>query len=76
MFIRRSKAEAGSATAHNLQLRLIFFAVGAALALAGMALKLDWLMNVALGVLLVGFALRFIGVRRSDGSSPDHGSDG
>lgn len=72
MFIRRSKAAAGAGTGHNLQLRMIFFAVGAALALGGMALEIEWLMNVALVVLLVGFALRFIGPKATDESSPDH----
>ncbi len=44
----------------HLEWRVRLFAAGAALALAGMYMRLDWLINVALGVLLVGFALRFL----------------
>lgn len=36
------------------------FALGAVIALAGMYLRLDWLINVALGVLVLGFGLRFV----------------
>lgn len=55
MFHRRS----GSRRAH-LQWRAILLGVGAILALAGIGLERDWLVNVALGVLIVGFGLRFV----------------
>lgn len=43
--------------------RTVAFAVGAGLALAGIALDLTWLVNVAIGVLLLAFLLRFAGGR-------------
>ena len=44
----------------HLQWRVRLFGAGALLALGGMFLRLDWLVNVALAVLLVGFLLRFL----------------
>jgi hypothetical protein len=55
MFHRRS----GSAGRH-LRWRVILLGIGAVLALAGIGLERDWLLNVALGVLVLGFGLRFV----------------
>lgn len=44
----------------HLEWRVRILGVGAALGLAGMFLDVGWLVNVAIGVLLVGFALRFL----------------
>jgi hypothetical protein len=51
----------------HLEWRVRFFAAGALLALAGMYLRLDWVVNAALAVLLMGFLLRFL---------PEHGEGG
>jgi hypothetical protein len=45
---------------HHLAWRVRLFGIGAVLALAGVYLDRSWLVNVALGVLVVGFALRFV----------------
>lgn len=50
----------------HLTWRVRLFAAGAALALAGMYLRMDWLINVALAVLLLGFGLRFLPERDED----------
>jgi uncharacterized membrane protein len=42
------------------------FGVGAVLALAGVYLDRSWLVSVALGVLVMGFALRFLPEKRGD----------
>lgn len=55
MFHRRS----GSPQRH-LTWRTWLLGAGAALALGGMATEREWLVNVAIGVLIVGFGLRFI----------------
>lgn len=44
----------------HLEWRVRLFGAGAILALVGMASGVEWLVNVAIGVLLVGFALRFV----------------
>jgi hypothetical protein len=51
---------------------MVVFAVGAGLALAGMALEIGWLVNVAIAVLAVAFLLRFSD--RGNASVPDDGS--
>jgi hypothetical protein len=70
MFVRRGAGGPGN----HLQLRLVFFVVGATLAVAGMAMTQEWLMNVAIGVLGVGFVLRFVPER--GGSRGDGGGNG
>lgn len=52
--------------ARHLDLRVKLFAVGALLALAGMYLDRPWLLNVAIGVLVGGFFLRFVPERGDD----------
>jgi Flp pilus assembly protein TadB len=60
MFLRRDRQPGEGRT---LVPRTVAFAVGAGLALAGIALDLTWLVNVAIGVLLLAFLLRFAGGR-------------
>ena len=43
-----------------LYLKLACFGLGAALALLGMALKRDILITIAIGILALGFLLRFL----------------
>lgn len=52
-----------------LPLKMALFVTGAAAAMAGIALNRDWLVNVAIGLLLLGFLLRFVGPR--PGGPPD-----
>lgn len=69
MFVRRGAGGPG----HHLQVRLILFVIGATLAVAGMAMEQEWLMNVAIAVLIVGFVLRFVPERGGSGG-PSTGS--
>lgn len=57
MFHRRS---GGSAPRHLIW-RVRLLGLGAVLALLGIGTRLDWVINVAIGVLIVGFGLRFLG---------------
>lgn len=59
MFIRRRDVDAGAD--RTLVPRTLTFALGAGLALAGMALEIGWMVNTAIAVLLVAFLLRFVG---------------
>lgn len=68
MFHRRSGADSP-----NLVWRTRLLALGAVLAAAGMASEREWLVNLALGVLIVGFGLRFVGRRRDP--EPEDGGD-
>jgi hypothetical protein len=43
-----------------LEWKVRLFAIGAALALGGMILLVDWLVTVGIGVLTVGFVIRFL----------------
>ena len=43
-----------------LDAKMLIFTLGAALALAGMAFELGWLVYVAIAVLVVGLLLRFV----------------
>ena len=54
-----------SSPAH-LEWRIRLFGAGAILAMVGIFTEQGWLINVAIGVLLVGFALRFLGRGRQD----------
>lgn len=51
-----------------LPLKMALFVTGAAAAVAGIALDRDWLINAALGLLALGFLLRFLRPRQD----PDH----
>jgi hypothetical protein len=55
----------------HLQWRMRTFALGAVLALFGMSRGIDWLVDVAIGVLVLGFLLRFLPEADEDG--PDEG---
>ncbi len=44
----------------HLEWRVRLLGVGAVLALAGMMMESDWMVNLAIGVLVVTFALRFV----------------
>ena len=46
-----------------LEWRVRLMAAGAVIALAGIYFDSSWMINVAIGVLLIGFALRFAPVR-------------
>lgn len=70
MFLRRS----GGSDAH-LVWRARILGLGAVLALAGMATEREWLVNVAIGILILGFGLRFLPVRE-DEEEPGHAEDG
>jgi hypothetical protein len=52
--------------------KMIFFATGAALGLAGMVTGRDWLIWVAIVVLGIGFALRLFSRRTAPAATPDH----
>ena len=58
-----------------LELKLALFAIGAALALLGFALRREWLVDVAIGVLVVGFLLRLLR-RRAPENAPDEADEG
>lgn len=55
MFHRRSGSDG-----RHLQWRMALLGLGALVALLGMGLQRDWMVNVALGILIVGFGLRFL----------------
>lgn len=55
----------------HLEWRVRLLGVGAVLAVAGMVLDNAWMVNAAIGVLLVTFALRFIG--RAEGPDDAEG---
>jgi hypothetical protein len=57
----------------HLEWRIRLFGAGAILALVGIWSEQRWLINVAIGVLLIGFAMRFLGGRGSD--EPDGPND-
>ena len=44
----------------HLEARIALFGAGAILALVGMAMEQSWLINVAIGVLIVGILVRFL----------------
>lgn len=54
-----------------LPLKMALFVTGAAAAMAGIALHRDWLVNVAIGLLLLGFLLRFVGPREGPPTAGD-----
>lgn len=56
MFVSRRR---GSHAAH-LEWRIRIFGVGAILGIAGMIAEMRWMIWIALGVLMVGFLLRFL----------------
>lgn len=58
-------------TGRFLKLKIACFVVGAVLALAGMSLRLRWLVWTAIVVLALGFALRFAVEGRADESGDD-----
>ncbi len=61
MFIRRNDV-----TKAHLDWRVRTFAAGALLALVGMALGMPWLVWIAVGLLIVGFAMRFLPERSEE----------
>ena len=58
-----------------LEWRARLLGVGAVLALAGMMLENAWMVNGAIGILLVTFALRFIGRAERDEDLDDFEDD-
>lgn len=65
IFLDRSRREEDP----HLEWKIVLFWVGAALALAGMAMERPLLVTVAIVVLVVGFLLRFL-PSTSSGPSP------
>jgi hypothetical protein len=55
----------------HLTWRVRIFAAGAVLALWGMSRGIEWLVNLAIGVLLVGFLLRFLPEADEDRTDAD-----
>lgn len=48
-----------------LPFKQLIFALGAFLAMLGIAIDRPLLVNIAIGVLVIGIVLRFVGMRRS-----------
>lgn len=65
MFVRRS-----GGTPRHLIWRVRLLGLGAVLALTGMGTGLDWLINVSIGVLILGFGLRFVPMPADEGDAP------
>ena len=61
IFARRSKP-----SLEHLEWRIRLFGVGAILAMVGIWSGQGWLINLAIGVLVIGFALRFLRRREGD----------
>jgi hypothetical protein len=57
--------------ARFLEWKVRLFTIGAVLALAGMYLELGWMVGVAIGFLVAGFALRFVPNEPSGGEVED-----
>lgn len=70
LFVRRSRRETPDP---YVGLKMLLFALGAALALAGMLLARTWLVVTAMVVLVVAFAVRFLPARagRGEEESPE-----
>ncbi|MBW3536043.1 MAG: hypothetical protein KY453_12660 [Gemmatimonadetes bacterium] len=60
----------------HLEWRVRLFGAGAILALVGMVRNAEWLVNLAIGVLLLGFALRFVPERGGDEEGGERAEDG
>lgn len=60
LFVRRSPRDGPDP---YVGLKMLLFALGAAMALAGMLLTRTWLVAVAMVVLVVGFFVRFLPAR-------------
>jgi hypothetical protein len=58
-----------------LPFKQLIFAIGAFLAMIGIAIDRPWLVNIAIGVLLLGIVLRFAGIRRGRAKDPDPEED-
>jgi multisubunit Na+/H+ antiporter MnhF subunit len=50
--------------------KMLVFVLGAVIALAGLATERDWLVYVALLLLLLGLAMRFVGRHRPEDEPP------
>ena len=62
----RASRERPTEAAHKwVYPKIATFVVGASLGLAGMVGNIDWLVNVAIAILAVGFLMRFVGYKRS-----------
>jgi hypothetical protein len=46
--------------------KFFLFVAGAATGLLGIALHIDWLVNVAIGLLAIGFILKLVASRQAD----------
>ncbi len=68
---RPSREQRG--TDRFLNLKVAIFCVGAGTALAGILANRNWIINVAIGILLIGVVLRFLGRDRTppDSESPE-----
>ena len=68
MFVDRSEPKLA-----HLEWRVRLFGAGAILAMVGIFADQGWLVDVAIGVLIIGFGLRFIGRKRE--AAEDDGAD-
>lgn len=72
-FLHRSS---GPVDRRFLEVRIALFTVGAVLGLAGIYLDIGWMVGVAIGVLAVGFVIRFAPRPRQDEEEEDLEDDG
>ena len=70
MFMRRTQP-----SLQHLEARIALFGAGAILAMVGIWAEQAWLINIAIAVLLIGFALRFASGRREEPPSDDDSED-
>jgi hypothetical protein len=70
VFVNRRSRSAG-----HLEWRIRLFGVGAIVGLAGMYARIRWMIWIALAVLAVGFLLRFLPARGTDGGDSTDGND-
>jgi hypothetical protein len=71
MFVSRSEP-----TLAHLEWRVRLFGAGGILAIVGIFTDQGWLIDVAIAVLLCGFALRFLGRRRAADVDDDEDDGG
>lgn len=56
----------GPVDARFLEVRVALFTIGAVLGMAGIYLDTPWMVGVAIGVLAVGFVIRFVPRRKEE----------
>jgi hypothetical protein len=58
-----------------LQHKIVLFALGAGIVVAGMAFDAGWLITLGVAVLAIGFVLRLVGERQRRAAEDDIGVD-